>query len=48
MSIFVELNEDLTDEWKLVAALRLWKLIVFMFDVALVQHEVHELREKSE
>ena len=46
LSAAVELNEETAVKLKLATAVRLWNLVVFVFDVALVQHEVRELKEE--
>lgn len=43
VSAAVELNEELADEYGVIRLVRLWKLAVIVFDLALVKEEAKEL-----
>ena len=45
LSAAVELNEEIAAEYKLIGVVRMWKLAVFAFDVALLKHEAKEALE---
>ena len=46
VSLGVELNENMANSARLVAAARLWKVLAFAFDASLLKHEVKELRAR--
>ena len=48
VTIYVELNEEALEHLKIVNVLRLWRLGAFVFDLALVEHEYAEVKEKEE
>ena len=43
VSAAVELNEELADEYGVIRLVRLWKIAVIGFDLALVKEEAKEL-----